>query len=89
MAKKTRNGVKVEENSREITCKALGLKYRSRTNIVRIIEILGTPEGQAELERHCGSTATKFRNRLAEIGAHIPAAGIVAVAMEFVKGGLK
>ena len=89
MAKKTRTRVKVEESSKEITCKALGLEYRSRTNIVRIIEILGTPEGQAELDLHCGSTATKFKDLLAGIGTHIPAAGIVAVALEFLKGGLK
>ena len=89
MAKKTRSGVKVEETSKETTCEALGLKYRSRTNIVRIIEILGTPEGQAELDLQCGSTATRFKDLLAGIGMHIPAAGIVAVALEFLKGGLK
>lgn len=84
--KKTRTGVRVEEESKEIYCEALGLEYRSKMK--RIIEILETPEGQAELEQHCGSTATKFRNLFAGIGAHIPAAGIVAVVCEFLKGGL-
>ena len=87
MAKKTRNWVKVEESSKEITCKALGLEYRSK--VKRIIKVLGTPEGQAELDLHCGSTATKFKDLLAGIGTHIPAAGIVAVALEFLKGGLR
>ena len=87
MAKKTRTGVKVEETSKEIYCKALGLEYRSKMK--RIIEVLETPEGQAELEQHCGATATKFKDLLAGMGTHIPAAGIVAVAMEFVKGGLR
>jgi len=87
MAKKTRNAVKIEEESKEITCKALGLEYRSKMK--RIIEILETPGSHAELDLHCGSTATKFKDLLAGIGTHIPAAGIVAVAMEFVKGGLK
>ena len=89
MAKKTRTGVNVEETSKETSCEALGLKYRSRTNIVRIIEILGTPEGQAELDLHCGSTATKFKDLLAGIGTDIPAAGIVAIVWEFLKGGVR
>jgi hypothetical protein len=89
MPKKKRTEVKVEETRKETTCEALGLKYKSRTNIVRITEILGTPEGQAELDLHCGSTATKFKDLLAGIGTHIPAAGIVAVALEFLKGGPK
>ena len=87
MAKKARAGVKVEETSKEITCKALGLEYRSKMK--RIIEILETPGSQAELDLHCGSTATKFKDLLAGIGTHIPAAGIVAVALEFLKGGLR
>ena len=87
MAKKKRNGVKVEEKSKEICCKALGFEYRSK--MVRIIEVLGAPEGQAELDLHCGSTATRFKDLLAGIGTHIPAAGIVAVALEFLKGGLR
>ena len=88
MAKKTRaSGVNVEETSKEIYCEALGLEYRSK--MVRIIEILGTPESQAELDKQCGSTATKFRNLFAGIGTHIPAAGIVAIVWEFLKGGLQ
>ena len=87
MAKKTRTEVKVEETSKEITCKALGFEYRSKMK--RIIEILGTPERQAELDLHCGSTATKFKDLLAGIGTDIPAAGIVAIVWEFLKGGLR
>lgn len=86
MAQKTSTGVKVEETSKEIHCTALGFEYRSK--MMRVIEILETPEGQAVLEKHCGSTATKFRNRLAGIGTHLHAAGIAAVVIEFLKGAV-
>jgi hypothetical protein len=79
--------LKWEEKSKEICCKELGLEYRSK--IQRILEISGTPEGQAELETHCEPRATKFRNLFAGIGTHIPAAGIVAVVLDFLKGGLR
>lgn len=83
MAQKARREVKVEETSKEIHCTALGLKYRSK--MVRIVEVLGTPEGQTEIDQHCGSTAAKFRDLCAKIGMHIPA----AMAVEILMGGSK
>lgn len=83
MAQKTRKNVKVEETRKEIHCSALGLKYRS--DMVKIISILETPESRAEIDQHCGPTATEFKNRFAGIGRHIPSAGIAAVVVELLK----
>jgi hypothetical protein len=81
MAKKAIVGVKVEEERKEFSCKALGLEYRSKMK--KIIEVLGNPECEAALDQNCGSTATKFRDLFAGIGTH----SIVAIVWEFLKGG--
>jgi len=86
MAKEIWTGVKAEEASTEIHCNALGLEYRSKMK--KIIKILENPDERAELDIYCGSTATEFKNRFAGIGTHIPAAGIAAVVVEFLKSAV-
>lgn len=89
MAKKkqSRKHVLKEEKRKEIRCESLGFSHISESKKEWIIEIVKNPECQAELEEHCKSTATKFREQLAGIGTHITAAGIAAVVVEILKGG--
>ena len=85
MAKEAKLEVRLEETSKEISCKVLGLEYSFK----KVTEIIETAEGREAIDKHCGPIVAKFKELCARIGEHLPAAGIAAVAAEVLKGGLK
>ena len=78
MAKKAIVGVKVKEERKELSCKALGLEYRSKMK--KIIEVLGNPECEAALDQNCGSTATKFRPGSSDFSAFSMASSAAGIS---------
>lgn len=84
MAKKKQSRkhvMKLEEGSKEITCKVPGFEAK----IIKITRLLETNEGRDALDTHCGDNAAKLRDLCAKLGVETA----IAFAVEFIMKELK
>lgn len=70
MAKRTKHEAQLENECTEVSYKGKKLEVKYK----KLRAVLESEEGQEALDKHCKSTATKFREMFAEIGASIPGA---------------